>query len=242
MLANSLIQSIDHVIKEYFEFSDIGITEVGGPVNNANVYEALGWELKKVTDDTVRWWIGDWLVMIRNASEATYQVLSEKIFNGHYGSSSLESLAWVCRNIKHDIRRKELGFWKHKVVSAEYWSDDERRRLLAYAVDNQLSYAAFQKYVNNINEDEPTDTGGTPRYDDQIFELQLEQEKLRTQLQKEIDNHKEITAAFEAFQEEVNALFIEIQQVFEYLVESNAPETIVATMEKVREKVAQRLA
>jgi hypothetical protein len=242
MLVDSLVQTIDPSIRDYFDFSETGIIEVGGPINNVTVYEALGWSLKKITDDTVRWWIGDWLVMTKNASEATYQVLSEKIWGGHYGSSALENLAWVCRNIKHDIRRPELGFWKHKVVAAEHWSDDERRKLLAYAIDNELSYAAFQKYVNGISEDEPTDVGGNPRYDDAILELQIEQEKLRSQLQKEMDNREAVQAQLEQFQDEVNALFADLQLIFEYLVEVRAPESIVATMEKVRDKVAQRLA
>lgn len=230
-----MIEAVAPTLKEYFTFDDVGITPIGEP--SVTAIETLGYALKVLSKDTLRWWTGDWAVMAGRQSTQTYEILAAKIWDGHYEGKSIETIAYVCRNVPREVRRNDLSFWMHKLVAR--FPPEQQRELLAYAAANGLVHAQFSRYVGEIGEDEPQTFS---RVEDQLFELDMEIRELKDKLQKEAEKAEErVNQVIDAYHGKIGKLFNQIEFVFEWLIQNGAPELVIAALQDVKDEVEKEL-
>lgn len=223
-----MINAIDQIapsLKDYFDINETGITPLE---QNPSVLalETLGYALKTLSRDAIRWWVGDWAIMTQRKGAGTYEILAAKIWEGHYEGNSIETIAYVCRNVEKEIRRPELSFWFHKLVAP--LEPEKQTELLDTAIKQKLSFARFSKLVSGKSQDEPL-TG--TRADDRLHELEMEINETRKALQREVDQYKaeadNAKVQLSAYKTKINKVFDNIDLVLEYLEEMQAPEMIM---------------
>lgn len=221
-------------LKEYFDITETGIEPVGDDTPIPAI-EALGYALRLLSRDQMRWWVGDWAIIANSKGPGTYEILAEKIWDGHYEGSSIETIAYVCRNVPGEVRRKELSFWFHKVVAPLNGDPEKQAEYLEVAVNQGLSHSAFSKLVSGKSSDEPAPTS---REDDRIFELQMEIEETRKKLMGEIEKQMERADSAEmqltAYKTKIEKLHEDVTTVLEYLEEVNAPAAVLEAQLEVK--------
>jgi len=194
-------------VKEYFRLDDVGVEPLGDYLP-LTAFELLGYELKRVSDDVLRWWLGDWMVILADQHGVNaYERMAAQIFDGQYKSSTMETMAYVARNVPKAIRKAELKFWTHKLVASK--SVEEQREWLDKAVREGIGHNDLARLIYGEDHDvEPKHTTFTEDLQFEVALMTAERDKIRQQLHDFAD---EAQATFSTIEFRLDTLYEYIQ-------------------------------
>ncbi len=96
-----------------------------------------------------QWEIGDWLIEGSKKWERKAYDAAERIFP-EYRRETLRNFAYVARAIETSRRSDVLSWSHHEAVAA--LKPDQQQELLNYATQKHLSFAAFRRHLNALED------------------------------------------------------------------------------------------
>lgn len=125
-----------------FRLSPTGLVPIGRP--DFEDWDRLGHFLRYIHTGT-QFWLGDWL----NYGETSYgERYSQAVEHTGYELHTLQSYAWVARNVPPDNRNESVPFGHYMNGIAAIKEPAEQRKWVQKVVEKQLTQAELRAQLN----------------------------------------------------------------------------------------------